>query len=63
MEFDYSDNDPSRMFKIKNTLEVRKSDYQTIGVYETEYFGKMLVSNGYVMFTKYDNFAYREMIT
>jgi len=62
MEFDYGDNDPSRMFKIKNTLEVRKSDYQTISVYETEYFGKMLATDGFVMLTQCDNFAYHEMI-
>ena len=62
MEFDYSDNDPSQMLKIKNTLEVRKSDYQTISVYETEHFGKMLVTDGCVMLTQYDNFAYHEMI-
>jgi len=62
MEFDYSDNDPSQMIKIKNPLEVRKSDYQVISVYETEYFGKMLVIDGCVMLTQYDNFAYHEMI-
>ena len=62
MEFDYSDDDPSQMIKIKNPLEVRKSDYQVISVYETEYFGKMLVTDGCVMLTQYDNFAYHEMI-
>lgn len=62
MEFDYTDNDPSQMIKIKNPLEVRKSDYQTISMYETEHFGKMLVTDGCVMLTQYDNFAYHEMI-
>ena len=62
IEIDYSDNDPSRMFKIKNTLEIRKSDYQIISVYETEYFGKMLATDGFVMLTQYDNFAYHEML-
>ncbi len=62
MEFDCDDDDPSRMFKIKNTLEIRKSDYQTISVYETEFFGKMLVTDGFVMLTQYDNFAYHEML-
>jgi len=62
MEFDHRDNEPLEMFKIKETLEVRKSGYQTISVYETEYFGKMLVIDGSVMLTQYDNFAYHEMI-
>lgn len=62
MEFDCDDDDPSRMFKIKNTLEIRKSDYQTISVYETEYFGKMLATDGFIMLTEYDNFAYHEML-
>jgi len=62
MEFDYSDDDPSQMIKIKNPLEVLKSDYQVISVYETEHFGKMLVTDGCVMLTQYDNFAYHEMI-
>jgi len=63
MEFDYSDDDPSQMIKVKDILEVRKSDYQTISIYETEHFGKMMVIDGFVMLTQDDNFAYHEMIS
>ncbi len=62
MEFDYDDDDPSQIIKIKNILEVCKSNYQTISIYETEHFGKMMVIDGFVMLTQHDNFSYHEML-
>ncbi len=47
---------------IKDVLEIRQSQYQKIEMYETVAFGKMLVLDGVIMLTEYDNYAYHEMI-
>ncbi|AWN16293.1 polyamine aminopropyltransferase [Salinisphaera sp. LB1] len=49
--------------KIRNKLHEETSDYQTIAVYETETFGRLLTIDGLVMLTDRDNFVYHEMIT
>ncbi len=46
----------------KEPLEKIVSPYQTIEVYQTEFFGNMLVIDGIIMLTDYDNSAYHEMI-
>ncbi|MBN1549301.1 polyamine aminopropyltransferase [Candidatus Babeliales bacterium] len=43
-------------------LEKVVSPFQTIEVYQTKPFGKMLVNDGVIMLTQYDNYAYHEMI-
>ncbi|MCD6434467.1 MAG: polyamine aminopropyltransferase [Candidatus Diapherotrites archaeon] len=40
----------------------KKSPYQTIEVYKTKAFGKMLVLDGVIQLTESDEFAYHEMI-
>lgn len=47
---------------IRNILEERQSKFQKIEVFDTVPFGKMLVHDGVIMLTQYDNFAYHEMI-
>ncbi len=39
------------------------SDYQTIEVFQTEHWGKLMVIDGFVMLTSRDNFLYHEMLS
>ncbi len=47
--------------KIKEQLYSQKSDYQQIDIYETE-LGKMLVLDGIIQLTEFDEFCYQEMM-
>ncbi|MES1941288.1 spermidine synthase [Salinisphaera sp. T5B8] len=49
--------------RIKAKLHEEQSPYQTIAVYETETFGRLLTIDGLVMLTDRDNFVYHEMMT
>ncbi|MES1927038.1 polyamine aminopropyltransferase [Salinisphaera sp. T31B1] len=49
--------------KIVDKLHEEQSEYQTIAVYETETFGRLLTIDGLVMLTDRDNFVYHEMMT
>lgn len=49
--------------RIKAKLHEETSLYQTIAVYETETFGRLLTIDGLVMLTDRDNFVYHEMMT
>lgn len=49
--------------KIKDKLHEEQSPFQTIAVYETETFGRLLTLDGLVMLTSRDNFLYHEMMT
>lgn len=48
--------------RVKNTLFTGKSNFQDISVLETEYFGKMLILDGVIQTTTFDEFIYHEMI-
>jgi spermidine synthase len=48
---------------IKEKLVSHQSQYQKIEVYDTVSFGNMLVNDGIIMLTDFDNYAYHEMIT
>jgi len=48
--------------RVRNTLFTGKSDFQDIAVLETEYFGKMLILDGVIQSTTFDEFIYHEMI-
>lgn len=50
-------------FKIKKHLYTFTTSYQKIDVLESYGFGKILVLDGYTMFTDKDEFMYHEMIT
>jgi spermidine synthase len=48
--------------EIEDLLERRDSKFQRIEVYKTKPFGRMLVLDGVIMCTEFDEFAYHEMI-
>ena len=47
---------------VKAMLYSQKTEFQKIDVYETASYGNMLVIDGIVMLTQFDNFAYHEMM-
>ena len=49
-------------FRVSDTLFRGKSEYQDIAVYETEAFGRVLVLDGVIQATDYDEFSYQEML-
>ncbi|WP_423246883.1 polyamine aminopropyltransferase [Spectribacter hydrogenoxidans] len=49
--------------RINDRLHVETSDYQTIEVFETDTFGRLMVIDGFIMLTDRDNFVYHEMMT
>ena len=55
---------PNVRFSIKVTsqLHFEKSDYQTIGVFDSPEFGRFLTLDGIMMLTEKDEFIYHEMI-
>jgi len=57
------DEKASLGLKIKDKIFEEQSQFQKIEVYETEFFGKLLVLDGLVMLSEKDEFIYHEMIT
>ena len=49
-------------YQIDQILHQRKSRFQQIDVYETRHHGRMLVLDGIVQFTEFDEFTYQEMM-
>ncbi|BAU46625.1 spermidine synthase [Sulfurifustis variabilis] len=49
--------------KIARKLHEERSPYQTIEIYETESFGRLMTLDGLVMVTDRDNFIYHEMMS
>ncbi|NIA23922.1 MAG: polyamine aminopropyltransferase [Proteobacteria bacterium] len=49
--------------KVKQELAHVKSKYQEMSVIDTYEFGKIMVLDGFIMFTDKDEFIYHEMIT
>ncbi|HDP93914.1 MAG TPA: polyamine aminopropyltransferase [Candidatus Aminicenantes bacterium] len=58
------DIDKGRALRIRTRklLEKVRSDFQEIRVYETDAFGRMLVHDGVIMLTEFDEAHYHEMI-
>ena len=48
--------------EIKNTLFSQTSPFQQIDLYETCHHGRMLVLDGVIQLTEFDEFAYQEML-
>ena len=48
--------------RVKSTIYTGKSELQDIAVLDTEYFGKMLVLDGVIQTTTFDQYIYHEMI-
>ncbi|MEI8217203.1 MAG: polyamine aminopropyltransferase [Eubacteriales bacterium] len=55
-------NDVNFTCRVKKTLYSGKSDFQDIAVLETAYFGKMLILDGVIQTTTFDEYIYHEMI-
>ncbi|MGB1090663.1 MAG: polyamine aminopropyltransferase [Oceanobacter sp.] len=49
--------------KVKEKLESVQSEFQTIDMYDTETFGKLMVIDGCTMVTTRENFVYHEMMS
>ena len=48
--------------EIEKILFSKKSNYQQIDLYETRHHGRMLVLDGIIQLTDFDEFAYQEML-
>ena len=48
--------------RVTKELFRAKSEFQTIEIYETEKLGKLLLLDGIIQLTSYDEFAYQEMM-
>lgn len=49
--------------KVEKKLHEEQSPYQRLEIYETEYFGTLMVIDGCIMLTDRDNFLYHEMMS
>jgi spermidine synthase len=49
--------------EAKEKLHSEKTEYQQIDMYDTTYFGKVMLIDGCMQLTTYDNFLYHEMMT
>ena len=52
-----------KALRIQQKLVDEQTDFQHIEVYQTEFFGKVLVLDGIIQLTEMDNMGYHEMIT
>ncbi len=52
----------SMSVKVKETLFEGQSDFQTVGVYDTNVFGRMLVLDGVFQTSIFEEYVYHEMI-
>ena len=53
----------SFMLGPKGKLHEEQTDFQKIEVYDTTYYGNLMVIDGFVMLTQRDNFLYHEMMS
>lgn len=56
-------NGSAYSMQITEKLESVTTDFQTIDIYQTTNFGKLMTIDGFVMLTSKDNFLYHEMMT
>ncbi len=50
-------------FKVKNVLFSKQTPYQRLDVFETDFYGNVLVLDGCVQITQKDEFVYHEMLS
>jgi len=60
---EYLNNSMGHTFKIKKKLFHQVSEFQTVDIVDTDYYGHMLLLDGMVMTTEKDEFIYHELIT
>jgi len=49
--------------KVRRKLHEEQTDFQLIEIYESDKFGNLMVIDGFVMLTAFDNFIYHEMMS
>ncbi len=49
--------------KVKKKLHQEQTPFQKIEIYETECFGTLMVIDGFIMLSDFDNFLYHEMMS
>lgn len=59
---EWSEEGSAISFRLEKKLYEKRSRYQTIEVFETRSFGRLLTLDGLVMLTDRDNFIYHEML-
>lgn len=59
----FQDEGTAFSLQIKQHVHHEQSAYQTLDIYDTETFGKLMVIDGCVMLTQRDNFLYHEMMS
>ncbi|MDD2770039.1 MAG: polyamine aminopropyltransferase [Methylococcus sp.] len=59
----YPQNGSALSLKIKAKLHEEQTPFQRIEIYDTEWFGKLMVIDGCTMVSDRDNFLYHEMMT
>lgn len=59
----YADEGSAFSLRISDKLHEETTPYQTLVVYQTEHFGRLMTLDGCVMLTSRDNFIYHEMMT
>jgi spermidine synthase len=50
-------------FRVRQKLHEEQTPYQKIEIFETESFGNLMLIDGFVMLTSWDNFLYHEMMS
>lgn len=50
-------------FRVEETLFSGKSEFQTVDIFNTRHYGRMLFNDGLVMLSEKDEFIYHDMIT
>ena len=60
---EYHTKDSRFSIKIDKPVISLESEFQRIDVFDSYDFGRVLVLDGYLMFTEKDEFIYHEMIT
>ena len=60
---EYRETHAAFSMTIREKLHDEQTPYQRIEIFETEYFGTLMVIDGCVMLTDRDNFIYHEMMT
>jgi spermidine synthase len=59
----YAEEGSAFSLRISDKLHEESTPYQTLAIYQTEHFGRLMTLDGCVMLTSRDNFIYHEMMT
>ncbi|MDA0676098.1 MAG: polyamine aminopropyltransferase [Proteobacteria bacterium] len=53
----------AQRFAVKRTLARERTRFQTVSIFETDHFGRVLALDGVIQTTEADEFVYHEMLT